>query len=69
MFSRKVIKQINRDIGVDELKYTLKEAIMITRIQNADLLHNYARYFIQEKNLYLVLDCIQVYKICDILNN
>ena len=59
--NRKIIKQINRDeIGTEALKISLKEAIMFTRIQNEDLLHNYLRYFIEEKNLYVVMECYKV---------
>ena len=60
-----MLKQINRDILTDEqLKSTLKEAIMFTRIKNEDLLHNYLRYFIEDKQLFMVMNCIQVNEIC-----
>ena len=59
-----MLKKINRDILTDEqLKSTLKEAIMFTRIKNEDLLHNYLRYFIEDKQLFMVMNCIQVNEI------
>ena len=59
-----MLKQINRDILTDEqLKTTFKEAIMFTRIKNEDLLHNYLRYFIEDKQIFMVMNFIQVNEI------
>ena len=56
-----IIKKINRkEIGIDKLKQSLKEVIAFKLIKIEELLHNYIDYYIKDKQLYVVLDFIDL---------
>ena len=56
-----IIKKINRkEIGLDNLKQSLKEVIAFKLIKIEELLHNYIDYYIKDKQLYAVLDFIDL---------
>ena len=60
-YQNKIIKKINRkEIGLDKLKQSLKEVIAFKLIKIEELLHNYVDYYIKDKQLYLVLDFIDL---------
>ncbi len=57
---RKIVKKLNRDkLGIDKLKQSLREAIAFTNLNMEELMHNYVSYFIEDKELYVVLDFVQ----------
>jgi hypothetical protein len=43
-------------LGIDKLKESLREAIAFTHIKLEELMHSYVSYFINNKQLYVVLD-------------
>ena len=56
-----IIKKINRkEIGIDKLKQSLKEVIAFKLIKIEELLHNYIDFYIKDKQLYVVLDFIDL---------
>ncbi len=60
-YPNKIIKQINREeIGLDKLKQSLKEVIAFKLIKIEELLYNYVDFYIKDKQLYFVLDFIDL---------
>ena len=65
---RKIARQLNRDqIGKDKLKQSLREAIAFTSIKIGELMHNYVSYFINDKQLYVVLDFVEQVNLLSLL--
>ena len=50
----------HESLGLDKIKQSLKEIIAFTRIHIEELMHNYLSYFIEEKQLYVVIDVIDM---------
>ena len=60
-YPNKIIKRINRkEIGLDKLKQSLKEVIAFKLIKIEELLYNYVDFYIKDKQLYVVLDFIDL---------
>ena len=60
-YQNKIIKKINREqVGLDKLKQSLKEVVAFKLIKLEELLHNYVDFFIKDKQLYVVLDFIDL---------
>ena len=60
-YQNKIIKKINREqVGLDKLKQSLKEVIAFKLIKIEELLHNYIDFYIKDKQLYVVLNCIDL---------
>ena len=54
-------RRINRNlIGAEMTKETLREAISFKHIKIEELMHSYVDYLIMDKQLYVVLDCIEL---------
>ncbi len=54
------MRKLNRDkLGTDKLKQSLREAIAFTSLNMEELMHNYVDYFINVKQLYVVLDFVE----------
>ncbi len=54
------MKKLNHDkLGIDKLKQSLREVIAFTNLKIEELMHNYVSYFINDKQLYVVLDFVQ----------
>jgi hypothetical protein len=54
IFFRSIIRKINK-IGEENLKRVLKETIILSRIKTADLIQGITKYFIEEKQLFLMM--------------
>ena len=60
-YSNKIIKKINpKQFGLDKLKQSLKEVIAFKLIKIEELLYNYVDFYIKDKQLYVVLDFIDL---------
>ena len=55
-----IIRSINTTLDKDHLKETLKEAIILTRIKCDNLIQGVLKYFIESKQLFLLMDFYQV---------
>jgi hypothetical protein len=54
------VRKLNHDkLSIDKLKQSLREAIAFTNLKIEELMHNYVSYFIEDKELYVVLDFVQ----------
>lgn len=54
-------RRINRKlIGAEKTKETLREAISFKHIKIEELMHNYVDYLIMDKQLYVIMDCIEL---------
>ena len=54
--SKRLIRKINNSIGKKQLESTQKEAIIYKRIRCDNFIHGVLDYFIEKKELYLVMD-------------
>ena len=42
------------------MKQSLREAIAFTKLKNENLIHNYISHCIEDKQLYVLIDCIDL---------
>jgi hypothetical protein len=56
-----IYRRIKRElIGAEKTKKSLKEAISFKHIKIEELMHSYVDFDIKDKQLYVVLDCIEL---------
>ena len=60
-YLRLVIRSINAQLDKDHLKETLKETIVLTRIKCDNMIQGVSKYFIENKQLFVIMDYYPVY--------
>jgi hypothetical protein len=45
---------------LEKMKQTLREAIALTKLKNENLIHNYISHCIEDKQLYVLIDYIDL---------